>query len=206
MTADNGLALVGANTFAREGLKRVLQDLGIPVGMSVSSVQRADLADRVLIEEGGAEEVRAARAGTPHRKIMVLINDGSGDQAIDALDASADLVLSREATFESVGAAIQLCAQDLSGLRFGGRPAQASTASARDPKADQMFPRQREVLEYLSQGLSNAEIAERMGVVEDTVKIHLKNIFKRLETKNRVQVALWAAKQGFGEVADNTNR
>jgi DNA-binding NarL/FixJ family response regulator len=57
--------------------------------------------------------------------------------------------------------------------------------------------REREVLALLGTGLSNAEIARRLHVVEDTVKTHVSAVFVRLGVRNRVQAAVIAHEAGL---------
>lgn len=56
--------------------------------------------------------------------------------------------------------------------------------------------RQREVLALLLEGQSNKEIARALGVLEGTVKVHLRAIMMRLGARNRTQLALAAVKAG----------
>lgn len=58
--------------------------------------------------------------------------------------------------------------------------------------------RQRETLQLLVQGLSNKEIARQLGLLESTVKAHLKVILKKLGATNRTQAALLATQLGLG--------
>jgi len=58
--------------------------------------------------------------------------------------------------------------------------------------------RQRETLLLLVQGLSNKEIARQLGLLESTVKAHLKVILKKLGAANRTQAALMATQMGLG--------
>ncbi len=55
-----------------------------------------------------------------------------------------------------------------------------------------LTPRQREVLTHLSQGLTNRQIAERLGTTEGTVKLHVAALRKRLGARNRTEAALRA--------------
>jgi LuxR family maltose regulon positive regulatory protein len=55
-----------------------------------------------------------------------------------------------------------------------------------------LTPREREVLELLSEGLANAEIARRLFISEKTAKVHLYHIFEKLGVKTRVQAVLAA--------------
>lgn len=54
---------------------------------------------------------------------------------------------------------------------------------------DKLTPRQRELLELISEGLSNAQIARRLYIAESTVKQHLRRLYKVLEVKNRQEAS-----------------
>lgn len=54
-----------------------------------------------------------------------------------------------------------------------------------------LTPRECEVSFLVSQGNSNKEIAEELGVTEVTVKFHLQNIFKKMELKSRAQLIVF---------------
>ena len=57
--------------------------------------------------------------------------------------------------------------------------------------------REREVVGLVAEGLSNAEIAEQLGVTPGTVSGHLRTIMRKLGARNRVQVAVWEVRQGL---------
>lgn len=65
---------------------------------------------------------------------------------------------------------------------------------------EELTGREREVLEYLAQGLSNKEIAGLIYVSEHTVKKHISSILSKLELKDRTQAALFAANHGLGKM------
>lgn len=73
------------------------------------------------------------------------------------------------------------------------RLAQATTAQAR---VDALSARERDVLGLLAAGLSNAQIARRLDLVEGTVKGHVSAILTRLDVSNRVQAAIVAHEAG----------
>jgi DNA-binding NarL/FixJ family response regulator len=60
-----------------------------------------------------------------------------------------------------------------------------------------LTPREMEVLALLGAGCSNREIAERMQVCEDTVKYHLKSIYRVLGARRRTQALLAAQQAGL---------
>jgi len=72
-----------------------------------------------------------------------------------------------------------------------------SRAAAARSKVELLTPREREVLTLLGSGLSNADIAAKMFVVEGTVKAHVSTILTRLGAKNRVQAAITAYEAGL---------
>ncbi|WP_349258232.1 response regulator transcription factor [Stackebrandtia sp.] len=76
----------------------------------------------------------------------------------------------------------------------GGRMGRAAQARER---VEQLTDREREVLGHVGSGLSNAEIARRLHVVEGTVKAYVSAILSRLSVKNRVQAAIVAYEAGL---------
>lgn len=62
-----------------------------------------------------------------------------------------------------------------------------------------LSPRQQEVLRYLRDGLTNSEIAKRLGVTERTVKAHCQEVFDRLGTRNRTAAVAVAMRLGLIE-------
>lgn len=75
-----------------------------------------------------------------------------------------------------------------------GRLSRAAQARTRlDPLTD----REREVVAQVGAGLSNAEIAAELHVVEGTVKAHVSSVLARLELRNRVQLAILAYEAGL---------
>ena len=62
---------------------------------------------------------------------------------------------------------------------------------------DALSPRQREVVALIAEGLSNAEIARRLTVVEGTVANHVEHILRKLTLRSRTQVAVWAVEHGL---------
>jgi DNA-binding NarL/FixJ family response regulator len=76
----------------------------------------------------------------------------------------------------------------------GGRMSRESAALGR---IGVLSPREREVLALVGAGLSNAEIGERLFLVEGTVKAYVSAVLSRLGVKNRVQAAVLAYEAGL---------
>lgn len=64
-------------------------------------------------------------------------------------------------------------------------------------QTDDLSARERDVLSYLVHGFSNAEIAQSLGVTQNTVKTHVKNLFVKLDVTNRTEAAAEAKMRGF---------
>ena len=79
----------------------------------------------------------------------------------------------------------------------------ASASSAGGPSSDttdagpQFTPREQEILDLVCQGLSNDEIARRLVVATTTVKTHVKALLTKTGSRSRVDLVIWAAKNGL---------
>lgn len=83
--------------------------------------------------------------------------------------------------------------------RFGEEVAEflGAAPAAEDSAFASLSPREREILARLTEGLSNAEIAERLGVSEKTVRNHLSHLFDKLGVWSRAQAMVLARDRGF---------
>ena len=73
----------------------------------------------------------------------------------------------------------------------------AQRSQPRHEPADDLTERERQVLALLASGRTNKEIGAALGIAENTVKNHLKNILTKLHLDNRVQAAALAIRQGL---------
>jgi DNA-binding NarL/FixJ family response regulator len=60
-----------------------------------------------------------------------------------------------------------------------------------------LTPRETEVLPLVAEGLANKEIAAELGISENTVKFHLRNILEKLHAESRTEVAARAVREGL---------
>lgn len=65
-----------------------------------------------------------------------------------------------------------------------------------DSSDNKLSEREKEVVQLVSQGLSNKDIGEKLHITESTVKNHLRNILAKLHLRNRVQLVAFAYKNG----------
>jgi DNA-binding NarL/FixJ family response regulator len=59
------------------------------------------------------------------------------------------------------------------------------------PTNIELSPRETDVIELVAEGLTNAQIADRLHISENTVRFHLKNIFEKIQVTNRTEAAAW---------------
>lgn len=82
-----------------------------------------------------------------------------------------------------------------------GQPARAFSTHGADPDpthtGTQFTPREQEILNLVCQGLSNDEIARRLVVATTTVKTHVKSLLTKTGSRSRVDLVIWAAKNGL---------
>jgi DNA-binding NarL/FixJ family response regulator len=124
--------------------------------------------------------MRVILVGTPRQR----------DDLRDRLDVTDDVV----AEFESVAAARQ------SGIVADGILLPAEPAAHIDddgPVQETLTPREIEVLELAGEGLANKEIAERLGISDQTVKFHLGSINGKLGASNRTDAVRRAMRRGL---------
>ena len=80
-------------------------------------------------------------------------------------------------------------------LEFTGRPADG--AGAEDPVFARLSPREREILDRMTAGLTNAEIGRKLFISEKTVRNHVTRIFEKLGVKSRAQAIVLAKDKGL---------
>jgi DNA-binding NarL/FixJ family response regulator len=65
-----------------------------------------------------------------------------------------------------------------------------------------LSPREMEILEYVTRGLSNKEIAYKLGISHQTVKNHMTAILQKLDVEDRTQAAIFAVKHGWVRIQE----
>jgi pimeloyl-ACP methyl ester carboxylesterase/DNA-binding CsgD family transcriptional regulator len=114
----------------------------------------------------------------------LLASEIPGAQFVE-LDSLNHVLLEREPAWARFQEAV---------LAFTG---QTVSAAGGDPAFEALSRRERETLALLADGLSNAEIAERLGISEKTVRNHLSHLFDKLGVWSRAQAIVFARDHGF---------
>lgn len=141
------------------------------------------VTDLTLTDTQGAEAVRHLRAAAPQSAILVVtaVDDAVLRGEVEALGAIGYLVKS---------ASIQALREQIRAV-VGERPRQTRDVAPRtDVLGGLLTPKQLAVLEELRVGRSNKEIAARMGIGDETVASHVKEILSRLAVRNRTEAVV----------------
>ncbi|MGV9892730.1 response regulator [Streptomyces sp. NPDC003395] len=163
------------------------------------------LMDIRMPELDGIEATRRIKAATPAVKVLVLTTFDIDEHVYDALRAGASGFLLKDASADQLAEAVRVVAAGDALLapgitrrliaeftRLDGTP----RAPLKERVGD-LTERETEVLALIAQGLSNAEIAERLVVAEQTVKTHVGRILVKLGLRDRTQAAVYAYESGL---------
>ncbi len=135
----------------------------------------------------GTEVLGALRGRADPPKVLVLTAYNDGDSIRSALDAGADgLALKTESPRQTLTAIRQVHAGQLVFPQAARRWIEGRGAGA----PGELTPREREVWALVADGLTNPQIAERLGLSDNTVKFHVQHLFAKLGVKNRTEAAL----------------
>ncbi|SDO55438.1 two component transcriptional regulator, LuxR family [Streptomyces sp. cf386] len=163
------------------------------------------LMDIRMPELGGIEATRRITTATPHIKVLVLTTFDLDEYVYEALRAGASGFLLKDASADQLAEAVRIVAAGDALLAPGitrrlitefSRLDKRPRAPLKDRVGD-LTERETEVLALIAQGLSNAEIAERLVVAEQTVKTHVGRILVKLGLRDRTQAAVFAYESGL---------
>ena len=150
------------------------------------------LVDVRLGEDSGIQLVREMRGSHPDARILMLSSSDLGGDIRDALEAGAAGYLLKNAGPGEFFSAIRLVAEEGRYLPGELKPMLAE-ALAEEP----LTPAETEVLRALTRGLSNHDIAQVIGRSHDTVKAHLKDVFRKIGAGNRAEAVTIAGRRGL---------
>ena len=143
---------------------------------------------------GGIETIRALREEFGNPRILIFSNYAKGEEVYQAIRAGASGFVVKEMALDRLLEAIRKVYQGEQYIP----PEVAARIGER--LLAQLSPRELDVLQHVAKGLSNKEIAARLGVVEGTVKIHVANIFSKLGVSDRTQALVAAVKRGIIQI------
>ena len=174
----------------------------------------------------GVAATRRITAEHPGTRVVVLTTSAADESIIGALQAGALGYLTKDATRAEIGRALRAAAAGQAVLdpdvqrrllsaaaRAPEMPAPTGTpgtpgapgapGGAGSREADDLTPREAEVLRLIAEGQSNREIARTLFVSEATVKTHVNRIFAKTASRDRAQAIRYAYTHGYADPASS---
>ena len=148
------------------------------------------IMDLMMPKKAGETATVEIHAALPDTKIVILTTFGTSDGIANALNAGASGALMKSApnsqlveTIRAVARGERAISEDVERLM------------EEDPPAKALTPRQMEILDGLTRGLTNQDIAKELGIREDRVKGHVNTIFTKLGAANRTEAVAIALRK-----------
>lgn len=207
--------LIEDNRLLRDGLTAMLGAQGLKViatarsgGEALRQVTRLKpsliLLDSAIGDRDSLALVEAVRKVSPDIKVIVMHLLAAHEDVVAFVRAGVSGFIMKDASVAEFVATIRSVADGHSVLPpsmattlFSHVAAQAAARGTRGAKAAvRMTARERQVVTAIAEGMSNKEIAERLGVATHTVKSHVHNILEKLALHTRLEVAAYAHADG----------
>jgi DNA-binding NarL/FixJ family response regulator len=178
------MQLVGEATNGREAVQRFRE-------------HRPDvtLMDLQMPEMGGVDAIAAIRAEFSRARIVVLTTYRGDAQALSAFRAGACGYLLKSMLRKEL-------VETIRAVHAGRRriPPEIAAELAEHVTDDALTPREVEILKRAAAGSANKAIASQLGISEDTVKAHMKNVLAKLDANDRTHAVTIALKRGIIEL------
>jgi len=199
-----GILLIDDHPVVREGLVALLERSAHMrvVGQAATGEEGVEacrrlepdvtLVDLKLPGISGVETIRRLRTEFPAARVVVLTTYDGDEDIYRALEAGAAAYLLKSMSGDELAEAIRT-------VHRGGRsiPPRVALRLAERVSASPLTDREREVLQLVTYGRSNGEIAEVLGLTHGTVKGYVHNIFLKLGVADRVQAVTTALRRGL---------
>ena len=207
------LVIADDHVLVRQGIRAFLEthaDLSIvgeaedaATAVAVCTQQRPDVALVDLVMPGGGiTATRDIRAASPGTQVVLLTSFEDAQQILAAVQAGALSCLLKDVDADALADVLRKAARGEAVLhpRVAAHLVDALRHSSSEPGAialQSLSQREREVLTLMAEGMSNLQIAEKLGIGEKTVKTHVRSILAKLGVSDRTQAAVLAWRSGF---------
>ena len=204
------VAIIEDNRLVREGMTDMLNELpDVKVVLAATSLEASMLKEsnpRVVLLDVGLQDKNSLKLAETVKKEMaearVIVMDllPMHEEIAEFVNAGVAGFILKDATFEdfvgtirSVADGARVLPAPMTGTLFS-QIAKVAVSRGREAALEmvRMTQREREVIALIAVGLSNKEIAQRLGVATDTVKSHVRNVMEKLALHSRLQIAAYA--------------
>jgi DNA-binding NarL/FixJ family response regulator len=211
MSPDHRTAiLVDQHPLWLDTVGQVVRRVGVEVLASTTRTSEAlalleEMSPDLLVTEINAPDgepdgitlVRRARERHPNIKPIVLSMYDDPGHVDAALFSGAVAYVLKSAHPDDLTSAIRQAFNHSIYLAANMRSMPAGTVEAPPKDSTGLTRREREILQLVSEGHSNAELARMLWVTEQTIKFHLSNIYRKLNVSNRTEASRWAQLHGL---------
>jgi DNA-binding NarL/FixJ family response regulator len=191
LETEDAMTVIGEASDGKDALNRIAV---LANGDELPDVVLLDLLMPVM---DGIATTAEIKRRWPVVEVVAVTSFLEEEKIRAALEAGAAGYLLKDADAADVVAAIR--AAVAGEVHLDPAAAKALTASLRAPKsaADDLTPRERDVVLLIAEGGTNRQIASRLGVTERTARTHVSNILGKLGLASRTQAAMWAVRHGL---------
>ncbi|SDE41570.1 two component transcriptional regulator, LuxR family [Paenibacillus sp. UNCCL117] len=157
------------------------------------------LMDINMPEMDGLEATKQIKERYPYAKIIIVTVSDEFSDLFEAIKKGAQGYLLKNISPSAWLQYLRAVAVDEVPMsrKFALRLLQEFSRKKFDKRVTQLTAREQDILECVTSGMSNREIAVKLTITENTVKNHLRNIMQKLHIENRVQLARYAYEQGW---------
>jgi two-component system, NarL family, response regulator len=153
------------------------------------------LMDLRLPDMSGVDAIAVIRQEFPNARIIILTTYDTDEDIFRGLQAGAKGYLLKDIKMRQLLEAIRIVTAGQNYI-----PPEVGAKLAERINRPQLSEREREVLQVMSQGKTNQEIANELCISESTVKFHVNHILSKLGVSDRTQAVLMAIKRGFADL------
>jgi DNA-binding NarL/FixJ family response regulator len=188
LLARFNIDLVGAATSTRTALALLEEHRPDLLVMEIDLPEGLEAALGII--SGGRER---------SQELTVIVLSGTDDRAVidAAFDCGASAYVLKTSDPEAIATAIR---QAFEPSLYLARPKERTVPATDKDVLRKLTRRELEILQLVSGGRSNRQVAEILWVADQTVKFHLANIYRKLGVRSRFEAARWARESGILDV------
>jgi NarL family two-component system response regulator LiaR len=153
--------------------------------------------DLIMPGMPGVEATRRILEACPDTKVVALTSFTEEDLIGQTLRAGAIGYLMKNVSADQLAAAVRAAAAGRSTLAPEAADVLMRSVTAPRPQADALTAREQEVLKLMADGLTNADIADRLVIGVATVKTHVSSIIAKLGVSTRTEATALAIRRGL---------
>lgn len=189
---DKGFRLVGAATTSDEGV-RLAQEYNPDI----------ILLDLNMGDTHGLDILKQLKSLRIDSQVIVLTVSNAPKDMMEALKQGADGYLLKDMEPEEILDKLRTAGDGEIVLNEAVSSMLTRMMREEDrkpsPSDARLTQREREILSLITQGMSNKSIGNELQISDGTVKVHVKNLLRKINAKSRLEAAIWAIEKGYAQ-------